>query len=215
MPSLLYLTPVFSTAGAAASAVCYNIGGVWIWRFHQTAISENSGKNAQIFVRRSTMLSKEKAMDGVHLFVLDLDGTVYLGDQPIKGSIEFVRELEAAKDRDFIFFTNNASKVPAVYVEKLRKMGLVVSVDKVVTAGDVCALYIMNEFPWGRVYLNGMPLLTENWKEIGKNPLARKVKMADLTHNMDIRRIKNPRQKDYDRIERKYKPAYAYLKGLE
>ena len=117
MPSLLYLTPVFSTAGAAASAVCYNIGGVWIWRFHQTAISENSGKNAQIFVRRSTMLSKEKAMDGVHLFVLDLDGTVYLGDQPIKGSIEFVRELEAAKDRDFIFFTNNASKVPAVYVE--------------------------------------------------------------------------------------------------
>ena len=58
------------------------------------------------------MLSKEKAMDGVHLFVLDLDGTVYLG-----GSIEFVRELEAAKDRDFIFFTNNASKVPAVYVE--------------------------------------------------------------------------------------------------
>ena len=35
MPSLLYLTPVFSTAGAAASAVCYNIGGVWIWRFHQ------------------------------------------------------------------------------------------------------------------------------------------------------------------------------------
>ena len=103
MPSLLYLTPVFSTAGAAASAICYNIGGVWIWRFHQTAISENSGKNAQIFVRRSTMLSKEKAMDGVHLFVLDLDGTVYLGDQPIKGSIEFVRELEAAKDRNFFF----------------------------------------------------------------------------------------------------------------
>ena len=32
---------------------------------------------------------------------------------------------------------------------------------------------------------------------------------------MDIRRIKNPRQKDYDWIERKYKPAYAYLKGLE
>jgi hypothetical protein len=52
-------------------------------------------------------------------------------------------------------------------------------------------------------------------KEIGKNPLARKVKLADLTHNMDIRRIKNPGQKDYDRIERKYKPAYAYLKGLE
>jgi hypothetical protein len=51
-------------------------------------------------------------------------------------------------------------------------------------------------------------------KEIGKNPLARKVKLADLTHNMDIRRIRNPRQKDYDRIEKKYKPAYEYLKGV-
>ena len=79
------------------------------------------------------MLSKEKAMDGVRLFVFDMDGTVYLGDQPIEGSIEFIREVEAAKDRDYIFFTNNASKVPAVYVEKLRKMGLEVPLDKVAT----------------------------------------------------------------------------------
>ena len=79
------------------------------------------------------MLSKEKAMDGVHLFVFDMDGTVYLGDQPIEGSIEFIREVEAAKDRDYIFFTYNASKVPAVYVEKLRKMGLEVPLDKVAT----------------------------------------------------------------------------------
>ena len=113
------------------------------------------------------MLSKEKAMDGVRLFVFDMDGTVYLGDRPIEGSIEFIREVEAAKDRDYIFFTNNASKVPAVYVEKLRKMGLEVPLDKVVTAGDVCALYIMNEFPGGRVYLNGTPLLEENWKQMG------------------------------------------------
>ena len=41
------------------------------------------------------MLSKEKAMDGVRLFVFDMDGTVYLGDQPIEGSIEFIREVEA------------------------------------------------------------------------------------------------------------------------
>lgn len=115
------------------------------------------------------MLSKEKAMDGVHLFVFDMDGTVYLGDQPIEGSIEFIREVEAAKDRDYIFFTNNASKVPAVYVEKLRKMGLEVPLDKVVTAGDVCALYLMNEYPGGRVYLNGTPLLVEDWKQKGIN----------------------------------------------
>ena len=49
------------------------------------------------------MLSKEKAMDGVRLFVFDMDVTVYLGDQPIKGSIEFIREVGAAKDRLHLF----------------------------------------------------------------------------------------------------------------
>ena len=61
-------------------------------------------------------------------------------------------------------------------------------------------------------HADGVPYM-DYAKEIGKNPLARKVKLADLTHNMDISRIPNPTQKDYDRIEKKYKPAYEYLKG--
>ena len=63
-------------------------------------------------------------------------------------------------------------------------------------------------------HADGVPYM-DYVKEVGKNPLARKVKLADLTHNMDIRRIPHPRPKDYDRIERKYKPAYAYLKGQD
>ena len=35
--------------------------------------------------------------------------------------------------------------------------------------------------------------------------------MADLTHNMDLTRIKSPQQKDFDRV-RKYKQAYEFLK---
>jgi (p)ppGpp synthase/HD superfamily hydrolase len=50
---------------------------------------------------------------------------------------------------------------------------------------------------------------------ISENELARKVKLADLEHNMDISRIKNPTQKDLDRIEHKYIPCYNYLKSFE
>ena len=85
------------------------------------------------------MQKKEDALKGVKLFVLDMDGTVYLGDQLIEGALDFIREVDASEDRDFIFFTNNASRVPAVYVEKLHKLGLDVGESKVVTAGDVCA----------------------------------------------------------------------------
>src|SRR5699024_8521721 len=89
-------------------------------------------------MRGTCMLKKEEALNGVKLFVLDMDGTVYLGDQMIDGSLDFIHDVEASEDRDYIFFTNNASRVPSVYVEKLHKLGLDVDESKVVTAGDVC-----------------------------------------------------------------------------
>ena len=42
------------------------------------------------------------------------------------------------------------------------------------------------------------------------NPLALAVKLADLTHNMDLSRIANPTEKDFARIE-KYRWALKYL----
>ena len=46
--------------------------------------------------------------------------------------------------------------------------------------------------------------------EIKKDDIAKHVKIADIKHNMDISRIPNPTQKDFDRIE-KYKKAIAFL----
>lgn len=40
-----------------------------------------------------------------------------------------------------------------------------------------------------------------------KNIMALKVKLADLNHNSDISRITNPTEKDYRRVEKRYKPA--------
>ena len=50
-------------------------------------------------------------------------------------------------------------------------------------------------------------------QRIKSNALATKVKLHDLTHNMDLSRIPNPTQKDYERVER-YKKEYDYLSGL-
>ena len=43
-----------------------------------------------------------------------------------------------------------------------------------------------------------------------RNPIAKKVKLADMKHNSDITRIKNPSQKDYDRCQ-KYLDKIQYL----
>ena len=50
-------------------------------------------------------------------------------------------------------------------------------------------------------------------KRVGENPLATKVKLLDLANNMDISRIPEPTEKDFERIE-KYRKATEYLKNL-
>lgn len=47
-------------------------------------------------------------------------------------------------------------------------------------------------------------------QKVSKSKLAKKVKVADLLHNLDITRIKEPTKQDYERLE-KYKKAILYL----
>ncbi len=52
---------------------------------------------------------------------------------------------------------------------------------------------------------------SEYIEQLAQDPMAAQVKLADLTHNMDLRRIPHPTEKDFQRLE-KYKKAYTYLK---
>ena len=42
---------------------------------------------------------------------------------------------------------------------------------------------------------------------------AMNIKLADLYHNMDSGRIKNPSTNDYERITKRYEPAYERIKN--
>lgn len=52
---------------------------------------------------------------------------------------------------------------------------------------------------------------TEYIERVKENELARKVKIADLHHNMDLSRISNPTKRDFERLE-KYKKVLTQLK---
>lgn len=54
--------------------------------------------------------------------VLDMDGTVYLGHIPIKDAVGFIQNHW--RDLDFFFLSNNTSKSPQTYVDKLNGMGI-------------------------------------------------------------------------------------------
>jgi 4-nitrophenyl phosphatase len=114
----------------------------------------------------NTIENKKTAFDGVSLFVLDMDGTVYLGENLIDGSLDFIHKV-VETGRDYVFFTNNASRVPSMYVEKLKRMGLTVTEDRIITAGDVTAEYLKKDYPGAAVYLNGTSVLEDNFKQHG------------------------------------------------
>lgn len=61
-------------------------------------------------------------LSGIRCFLLDMDGTFYLGDRIIPGGLEFLDALEKT-GRTARFLTNNSSRSASTYAEKLARMG--------------------------------------------------------------------------------------------
>jgi HAD superfamily hydrolase (TIGR01450 family) len=70
--------------------------------------------------------------------LIDLDGVVWIGREPVPGSPEALRALLEAGKR-LVFVTNNPGKHPAEYAERLQGLGVEVGAGQIVTAGMVVA----------------------------------------------------------------------------
>lgn len=70
--------------------------------------------------------------------LVDLDGVVWIGREPVPGSAQTLRSLLEAGKR-IVFVTNNPGKLPAAYAERLRELGVEVGPEQIVTAGIVAA----------------------------------------------------------------------------
>jgi 4-nitrophenyl phosphatase len=71
------------------------------------------------------------SLAGKLCFVLDLDGTVYVGNRPIRGTVAFINR--STDDRAFYFVTNNTSKLPKDYRARLNELGIPADAEHVVT----------------------------------------------------------------------------------
>ncbi len=109
---------------------------------------------------------REQKLKKITCFALDMDGTVYLGEKWIEGALDFLSAVEKA-GKQYIFLTNNSSKGPQNYVEKLNRMGLSVDESRIVTSGQATIEYLKRNFPGKRVFLLGNELLTREFEEAG------------------------------------------------
>ncbi len=110
--------------------------------------------------------SKLRQLKQIELFVLDMDGTIYLGERVFPEALRFVKEARE-RGRRVIFFTNNASRNPAIYVERLNRMGFPATREDIVTSGDVTAAYLKLHHPNTPVYLVGTQALEDAFRAEG------------------------------------------------
>lgn len=109
---------------------------------------------------------EKEILKRITCFALDMDGTIYLGEKWIDGAREFLKAVEKA-GKKYVFLTNNSSKNPQAYIEKLRRMGLFVNDDKIVTSGQATIDYLKKNYPGKSVYLLGNELLKEELVQEG------------------------------------------------
>jgi HAD superfamily hydrolase (TIGR01450 family) len=97
-----------------------------------------------------------------------MDGTFYLDNDILDGALDF---LKAVRDsgRDYIFFTNNSSTTPDLYIEKLRKMNCIITREQIMTSADVMIRYLNSQHKGESVYVLATDAVKESFAKEGIN----------------------------------------------
>ena len=93
------------------------------------------------------------------LFLLDMDGTIYLDNRLFDGTVEFLDYIKGLGGR-YIFLTNNSSKSVDRYIEKLNGMGISAQRDDFLTSTDI-TIEVLKKRGFKKIYALG----TESFKE--------------------------------------------------
>ncbi|HEX9066146.1 MAG TPA: HAD-IIA family hydrolase [Streptosporangiaceae bacterium] len=121
-------------------------------------------------------------------YVLDLDGTVYLGEEPLPGAVRTLHRLRTAGAR-LVFLTNNPLRSPASYAALLRGMGIAASEQEVVTPLSVLPGYLARHHPGARVLTVAEPLVGQTLRANGiattTDPGAAQVVLVSFDRTFD------------------------------
>jgi HAD superfamily hydrolase (TIGR01457 family) len=107
-----------------------------------------------------------EALKQIRCFLLDMDGTIYLGDQLLPGAVDFLKMLDA-RGIQFYFLTNNSSKSRVEYTRKLSRLGLDFPEERFFTSGEATAIYLNKKQPGAKLYVVGTPSLETEFEQHG------------------------------------------------
>jgi NagD protein len=136
-------------------------------------------------------------------FVLDLDGTVYLGDSLLPGArraVEAVREAGAS----ILFMTNKPLEPSSAYAEKLTRLGLPTEPGEVISSLDSLVGYLGATHPRTRVLCVSEPLVAETLAGAGMTVVG-----LDEAESAEVVVVSFDRTFDYPKLHAAFRAVGA------
>ena len=111
-------------------------------------------------------MDQTKLLQSMKLFLFDMDGTLYLGNQLYPFTIELLNTIKANGGK-YLFMTNNSSKSVLDYVKKLEKLGIQATREEFMTSSQATAFYLHKYHEGQRLYVCGTQSLKEEFRNEG------------------------------------------------
>ncbi|MDP6345125.1 MAG: HAD-IIA family hydrolase [Alphaproteobacteria bacterium] len=165
------LTESFTTEGEAAAAwASVEIDDEIRWRSHgrdpivlQVPVrSLNAHWRAPLppFEELARQREIPEGLDDIDGLILDMDGVLYRGPEPIPGAAEAVSALRAA-GIGIVALTNNARAAADDYADRLAGMGIDLPAGNIITSGQATARYLKEQAEAPAVFVAGSPALRQ------------------------------------------------------
>ena len=100
------------------------------------------------------------------LFLLDMDGTLYLDDNLYPATIPFLNKVRENGGR-YLFLTNNSSKSVKVYIEKLARLGIPAAEKDFFTSTMATCVYLNEHYHGKKIYAAGTAAFRQELAEAG------------------------------------------------
>lgn len=124
--------------------------------------------------------------------VIDLDGTIYRGTEALPGAREAITTLRE-RGVSLLFFSNNPTKTPAEYVDRLADLGIDARPEEIVSAASVTTSYLAREHDDDRLFVVGSSGLYAQLEDAG-------LVLTDEVGAADVLVASYDRTFDYDRL---------------
>jgi arabinose operon protein AraL len=139
-------------------------------------------------------------------YVFDLDGTIYLGDELLPGAQRLVLKLRELEKR-VIFLSNNPTKDPKMYAEKLGELGLETPESEILNTVVTMTQWLLQNHPGATVFPISEDPLKNSLREAG-------IRMSDNPEEIDIVIASYDRGFEYRKLQIAFDAIWFYERAM-